>query len=153
MSDIKPGETGAVDNEVRGVFKSAEIAPQRMNSMTNSAVSDVAVERGIEELPVSTPLIVETPSVVAMQATTEVEPTAQIGRSLEDLQASMLRVSEVVQTVEQRQQQIEEAHHKAEEILAEVNRISAALSFDNSLRERINATIARTRRLRNGSDK
>jgi len=131
------------------------MAPQRINAMTNSAVSDVAVERGIEELPDAAASVgIEPAQTNDLQAVDEaVFAAASVTQSLEDLQASMAKVNEVVQTVEQRQLQIEEAHQKAEAMLAEVSRISAALSFDNALRERIEATIARTRRLRTGLEK
>jgi hypothetical protein len=61
------------------------------------------------------------------------------------------KVDALVQSVEQRQSQIEDAHNKAEAMLAEVSRIAEALTFSNALRDRINATVARTKRLR-GND-
>jgi len=155
MSEGRSPAAGTGESETRGVFKSAEMAPQRINAMTNSAVSDVAVERGLEELPNSAGSVViePTPTNALPVIEESVSATASVTQSLEDLQASMAKVNEVVQTVEQRQLQIEEAHQKAEAMLAEVSRISAALSFDNALRERIEATIARTRRLRTGLEK
>lgn len=155
MSENKSAASGSGESETRGVFKSADNAPQRINEMTNSAVSDVAVERGTETLPNSAASVVIEPAQMNdLQAADEsVAAAASVTQSLEDLQASMAKVNEVVQTVEQRQVQIEEAHQKAEAMLAEVSRISAALSFDNALRERIEATIARTRRLRTGLEK
>lgn len=155
MSEGRSPAAGTGESESRGVFKSADMAPQRINAMTNSAVSDVAVERGIEELPDAAASVgIEPAQTNDLQAVDEaVFAAASVTQSLEDLQASMAKVNEVVQTVEQRQLQIEEAHQKAEAMLAEVSRISAALSFDNALRERIEATIARTRRLRTGLEK
>ena len=155
MSEGRSPAAGTGESESRGVFKSADMAPQRINAMTNSAVSDVAVERGIEELPDAAASVgIEPAQTNDLQAVDEaVFAAATVTQSLEDLQASMAKVNEVVQTVEQRQLQIEEAHQKAEAMLAEVSRISAALSFDNALRERIEATIARTRRLRTGLEK
>jgi hypothetical protein len=38
-------------------------------------------------------------------------------------------------------------------MLAEVNRIAEAMTFSDSLRDRINATVARTRRLRGENGK
>ena len=164
MSENKGGAPGASESEVGGVFKSADIAPQRMNSMTNSAVSDVAVERGSVDMMIDrvieevvTPSFdgfVETPAETTLTAAEESRSAAAAAaQSLQEIQASMAKVNEVVQSVEERQSRIEEAHQKAEAMLAEVNRISEALSFDNALRERIQATIARTRRLRNGLEK
>lgn len=161
MSENKGGAQGASETEVRGVFKSADTAPQRMNSMTNSAVSDVAVERGSVDAVLDR--VIEEPGTAVAGGTVETaaadtgnhaeeasSAAATAAQSLQELQSSMAKVNEVVQSVEERQTRIEEAHQKAEAMLAEVNRISAALSFDNALRERIEATIARTRRLRNG---
>jgi hypothetical protein len=41
-------------------------------------------------------------------------------------------------------------YDQAEKMLEEVSRIKEALTFDNKLRERIEATIARTKNLRRG---
>jgi len=53
-----------------------------------------------------------------------------------------------VQSIEQRRVQIEETYQKAEAMLAEAQRITASLQVGDALRERIEATIARTRGLR-----
>jgi hypothetical protein len=53
-----------------------------------------------------------------------------------------------VQSIEQRRAQIEETYQKAEAMLAEAQRISASLQVGDALRQRIEATIARTRGLR-----
>jgi cell division septum initiation protein DivIVA len=77
----------------------------------------------------------------------------KVADTLESLEASVAKVDALVQSVEQRQSQIEDAHQKAEAMLAEVNRIAEAMTFSDSLRDRINATVARTRRLRGENGK
>ena len=64
------------------------------------------------------------------------------------LEASLAKVEETVQSIEQRRVQIEETYQKAEAMLAEAHRISASLQLGDALRERIEATVARTRGLR-----
>ena len=45
------GAHSSPESERGKLFKSSEVAVQRLNSATNSAVSDVALSRGIEEVP------------------------------------------------------------------------------------------------------
>ena len=117
------------------VFKSSGVTVHRLNSATNSAVSDVAVARGIEEIPTGHSI----DSEIAALTPGDAEGV---------LEASLAKVEETVQSIEQRRVQIEETYQKAEAMLAEAHRISASLQLGDALRERIEATVARTRGLR-----
>ena len=155
-TDMDHSDSGAPHGEVTGVFKSGDMPLQRLNSGTNSAVSDVAVDRGAEEFQPTQTFGVEQGMTPITRAPVEeelVDPKAKIADTLESLEASAAKVDALVQSVEQRQSQIEEAHQKAEAMLAEVNRIAEAMTFSDSLRERINSTVARTRRLRGENGK
>lgn len=145
------------DDEVTGVFKSGELPIHRLNSGTNSAVSDVAVDRAAED-PRNTGFEAPdalTPITRGAISTEGIEPkgAGTVEEALDSLEASVAKADALVQSVEQRQSQIDEAYQKAEAMLAEVNRIAAAMTFSDSLRERVNATVARTRRLRGQSGK
>lgn len=155
MSSVPPSghEPEAPHTESAAVFKSDEIHVQRFNAGTNSAVSDVPVERAAfegrsgvdhDDGPELTPI------TRAAEAADD-DPAPQPAGGLDAIDAAVAKVDELVQAVEARQAQIEEAQQKAEATLAEVNRIAEALTFSNALRERINATVARTRRLRSSS--
>ena len=136
--------------ETTSVFKSGDPTVQRLNPGANSAVSDVAVARAAEDSFQKSELIPEASESPAERSLVDEESTAAASATatLENLEATVAKVDALVQSVEQRQSQIEDAHSKAEAMLAEVNRIAEALTFSDSLRERINATVARTKRLR-----
>lgn len=141
--------------EPGGVFKSGDVAVHRLSEGSNSAVSGIAVERSVE-----LPRAAEehessgmTPITRASSSRDEpVENPVTVG-TFDTMQSAIAKADALMETVAQRQSQIEEAQHKAEATLAEVNRIAAALTFSDALRERINATVARTRRLRSENGK
>jgi hypothetical protein len=149
------GDSPNAHGEAPGVFKSGDMPVHRLSPGATSAVSEVAVERGVE--PVLSDMGTEdetalTPiSHIAVEDAPSSRTTAE--EKLEDLEVSVAKVDAIVQSVEQRQAQIEEAHQKAEAMLSEVNRIAEAMTFSNALRDRINATLARTRRLRGDNGK
>lgn len=156
-TDMDHSDSGAAHGDVTGVFKSGDMPLQRLNSGTNSAVSDVAVDRAAEDLDTAKSLVdFDTGMTPITRAPVEEEapdPKVKVTDTLESLEASVAKVDALVQSVEQRQSQIEDAHQKAEAMLAEVNRIAEAMTFSDSLRDRINATVARTRRLRGENGK
>lgn len=157
MSEKNDLDTQGSASPVTGVFKSTDYGPTKMNSMTNSAVSDVAVERGIESrTPARNTLALDrdpsTPVAPKPEETVEAG-ASQAARVVEDLQASMAKVDAAVQSIEERQAEIAESFQKAEELLAEVNRVRDALTFNDDLRKRIESTIKRTRALRANVDK
>lgn len=147
------------------ILKSAKSGPQRMSEFVNSAVSDNAVDRseleiqqnelyvgaGQETRPNevyvgSSPDI--TPNEVFVgQASDPLTPQQQ---QVETLQDTLAKADAIVESFEQRQAKLAEAYDQAEKMLEEVARIKEALTFDNKLRERIEATIARTKSLRRG---
>lgn len=175
-----------------GVFKSQDIAPQKMSKFANSAVSDKAVERSAEEpRPNSTyvgPMqkapeggvyvgpeqevgeggVYVGPQQEASADGLYVGPSAEPGDNsvhigaepespvdpvatkMEELQQSMAQVEEMRQNIEQRQAEVDQKMQEAEVMLAKVVRLSESLLVDDSLRKRIEATIARTRGLRRG---
>ena len=139
--------------ETTSVFKSGDPTVQRLKAGANSAVSDVAVARAAEDSFQKSELIPSVSESIPERSSIEEgsKAVASATETLEKLEASAAKVDALVQSVEQRQTQIEDAHNKAEAMLAEVNRIAEALTFSNSLRERIDATVARTKRLRGNS--
>jgi hypothetical protein len=152
-NESEGGAHSSHESERGKLFKSSEVAVQRLNSATNSAVSDVALSRGIEEIPTGEWVDKAVPSAIPPSAQPEVDPSAVTPVPTPDepetaLEASLAKVEETVQSIEQRRAQIEETYHKAEAMLAEAQRITASLQVGDALRERIEATIARTRGLR-----
>jgi hypothetical protein len=139
--------------ETTSVFKSGDPTVHRLNAGANSAVSDVAVTRAAEDSFQKSELIPAVSESTPERSSVDEGSTvvASATETLEKLEASAAKVDALVQSVEQRQTQIEDAHNKAEAMLAEVNRIAEALTFSNTLRERIDATVARTKRLRGNS--
>ena len=71
-------------------------------------------------------------------------------KKVEALQETLAKADALVESFEQRQAKLTEVYDQAEKMLEEVSRIKEALTFDNKLRERIEATIARTKNLRRG---
>jgi hypothetical protein len=152
-NESEGGAHSSPESERGKLFKSSEVAVQRLNAATNSAVSDVAVSRGIEEVPTGEWVDEALPSASQPFAQPEVDPSAAPpvptpGDAEQMLEASLAKVEETVQSIEQRRAQIEETYQKAEAMLAEAQRISASLQVGDALRQRIEATIARTRGLR-----
>jgi hypothetical protein len=143
--DDEPSQT-----ETASVFKSGEAPVHRLSAGTNSAVSDIAVERGAFEARSTVEVAAHpTPPVVAHAAVQDDEdPMPPAARGTDAIESAAAKVDTLVQSVEARQAQIEEAHRKAVEMLAEVQQIAEALTLSDALRERINATVARTQRLR-----
>jgi DNA repair ATPase RecN len=66
------------------------------------------------------------------------------------LQETLKKADAIVESFEERQAKLADAYDKAEKMLEEVTRIKESLTFDDKLRERIEATIARTKNLRRG---
>lgn len=150
MSERKNDEVLSTAGPKSAVFKSADHGPTKMNELTNSAVSDVAVERAAEDF---TPANFEVPTNEPAAPLPITEPAEDQGvaaaaKAAEEIAASMAKVEAAVQSIEERQAEISESFHKAEELLAEVNRVRDALTFNDDLRNRIERTISRTRSLR-----
>ncbi len=156
MSEINNDEIPNVVGPKSAVFKSAEHGPTKMNSMTNSAVSDVAVERVAEAVAPAKPGSPEIERAAAISPVTEPPGQAEAAapaKVAEEVAASMAKVGAAVQSIEERQAEINESFHKAEELLAEVTRVRDALTFNDDLRDRIERTISRTRNLRGNVSK
>ena len=77
-------------------------------------------------------------------------PSGYFQQKVEALQETLAKADALVESFEQRQAKLTEVYDQAEKMLEEVSRIKEALTFDNKLRERIEATIARTKNLRRG---
>ena len=166
MSERNNDEIPNVVGPKSAVFKSADHGPTKMNSMTNSAVSDVAVERLAEAITPADSEAVEIERAAAMAPVAESEAAAVLvtqapeeiaaaaaAKAAEDIAASMAKVDAAVQSIEDRQAEISESFHKAEELLAEVTRVRDALTFNDDLRKRIERTVSRTRTLRGNVSK
>ncbi len=148
MSNVNSNESG-------GVFKSAEITPQKFKAGTNSAVSDVAVERAEE--PAIAPIerraegALEPTTVSRSELDTAEASLPSVPDPAEDLRAAAQKAEAIVESIAEREAKIEESYRKAEAMLHEVERIKESLTFDDALRRRIEATVARTRGLRGKS--
>lgn len=150
MSERNNDEVPSTAGPQSAVFKSADHGPTKMNELTNLAVSDVAVERAVENF---TPANFEVPTnesaaPLPITGPAEDQGVAAAAKAAEGIAASMAKVEAAVQSIEERRAEISESFHKAEELLAEVNRVRDALTFNDDLRKRIERTMSRTRSLR-----
>jgi flagellar biosynthesis/type III secretory pathway protein FliH len=150
MSDPMDEDSKGTPGAVAGVFKSAEMAPHKLAPGTNSAVSDVAVDRDAESVSHHS---VDSPAQPQPSATpsedSSVPAIVQAANSATDqLQASVAKADAAIRSIEERQMALEESFQKAEAMVAEVARVSASMSLNDELRKRIAATIQRTRGLR-----
>lgn len=154
MTTVQTGpedhDAGSPNHEGAGVFKSGEPQIRRLNAGMNSAVSDVAIEHAALDDGHRADVDVEPASPVSAWAVQDGVPDASGSPAgdLDAVESAVAKVDAIVQSMEARQAQIEAAHEKAEAMLAEVNRIAEELTISDALRDRINATVARTRRLR-----
>jgi predicted nuclease with TOPRIM domain len=123
-----------------------------MSEFVNSAVSDSAVSRAEVEIQKNEVYVGAVPEAtpdevfIGQTADTVVLPEQKV----EALQETLAKADALVESFEQRQAKLTEVYDQAEKMLEEVSRIKEALTFDNKLRERIEATIARTKNLRRG---
>ena len=78
------------------------------------------------------------------------EPVRGEPTQVDALQETLKKADAIVESFEERQAKLADAYDKAEKMLEEVTRIKESLTFDDKLRERIEATIARTKNLRRG---
>ncbi len=151
MSDKKNTDEHFRPDET-GIVKSASSGPQRMSEFVNSAVSDSAVSRAEVEIQKNEVYVGAVPEAIpdevfiGQTADTVVLPEQKV----EALQETLAKADALVESFEQRQAKLTEVYDQAEKMLEEVSRIKEALTFDNKLRERIEATIARTKNLRRG---
>lgn len=164
MNEKTNNNDEGLDNNV---LKSARPQTQRMNEFVNSAVSDGAVDRAELEFQknevyvgaaaAATPnevFIGASPAATADEVFVGAAPEPikadPVAEAVEELQGSLRRATSAVESVEERQAQIEAVYQKAEQMLEEVTRISQAMTVNNELRDRIKATMARTKDLRRG---
>jgi predicted nuclease with TOPRIM domain len=123
-----------------------------MSEFVNSAVSDSAVSRAEVEIQKNEVYVGAVPEAtpdevfIGQTADTVVLPEQKV----EALQETLAKADALVESFEQRQAKLTEVYDQAEKMLEEVSRIKEALTFDNKMRERIEATIARTKNLRRG---
>lgn len=154
MTTVQTGSGGhdarSPNQEGAGVFKSGEPQIRRLNEGMNSAVSEVAIEHAALDDGHRADVDVEPASPTAARAVQDdaADASGSPTGDLAAVESAVAKVDAIVQSVEARQAQIESAHEKAEAMLAEVNRIAEKLTISDALRDRINATLARTRRLR-----
>jgi hypothetical protein len=133
-------------------LKSTTSGPQRMSEFMNSAVSESAVSRAEIEVQKNQVYVGATPAAVPNEVFVGQTPEAPKPeeKKVEALQETLAKANALVESFEQRQAKLTEVYDQAEKMLEEVSRIKEALTFDNKLRERIEATIARTKNLRRG---
>ena len=151
MSEKKTTEDQVRPDE-GGVLKSASSAPQRMSEFVNSAISDSAVARSEVEIQKKEVYVGTAPEVTPNEVFVGQTPETQKPeeRKVDALQETLAKADAIVESFEQRQAKLADVYDQAEKMLEEVSRIKEALTFDNKLRERIEATIARTKGLRRG---
>ena len=123
-----------------------------MSEFMNSAVSESAVSRAEIEVQKNQVYVGATPAAVPNEVFVGQTPEAPKPeeKKVEALQETLAKADALVESFEQRQAKLTEVYDQAEKMLEEVSRIKEALTFDNKLRERIEATIARTKNLRRG---
>jgi hypothetical protein len=153
-----------------GILKSAKSGPQRMSEFVNSAVSEAAVDRAEVDVKKNEVYVGQaaqgapndvfvgaTPGATADEvfvgAAAEPMKADPVTQALEELQGSLQRANTAVESVEERQAQIEAVYKKAEQMLEEVTRISEAMTVSSALRDRIKATMTRTKDLRRGVER
>ena len=150
MSSESDPDSGRRKSEVAGVFKSAGVSLHTIAPGSNSAISNVAVEReaeasfSAEHVHGLTGDALPTLSVAAADS---VFPAGGIEKVAEELRATMAKVDTTVQAIEARNAELELSVQKAQALLDDVSRVGAALSLNDDLRKRIEATIRRTRAL------
>jgi len=151
MSDRKNSDDHFHPDET-GILKSTISGPQRMSEFMNSAVSESAVSRAEIEVQKNQVYVGATPAAVPNEVFVGQTPEAPKPEEekVEALQETLAKADALVESFEQRQARLTEVYDQAEKMLEEVSRIKEALTFDNKLRERIEATIARTKNLRRG---
>jgi DNA-directed RNA polymerase specialized sigma54-like protein len=151
MSDRKNSDDHFHPDET-GILKSTTSGPQRMSEFMNSAVSESAVSRAEIEVQKNQVYVGATPAAVPNEVFVGQTPEAPKPeeKKVEALQETLAKANALVESFEQRQAKLTEVYDQAEKMLEEVSRIKEALTFDNKLRERIEATIARTKNLRRG---
>ncbi|MGA0055064.1 MAG: hypothetical protein ACO3JI_08550 [Steroidobacteraceae bacterium] len=151
MSEKKTTEDQVRPDE-SGVLKSADSAPQRMSEFVNSAISGSAVARSEVEIQKNEVYVGTAPEVTPNEVFVGQTPETQKPeeRKVDALQETLAKADAIVESFEQRQAKLADVYDQAEKMLEEVSRIKEALTFDNKLRERIEATIARTKGLRRG---
>ena len=151
MSEKKNTEEHFHPDET-GIVKSVSSGPQRMSEFVNSAVSESAVARaevGIQKNEVYVGASSKgVPNEVFVGQVPDVQQPEE--QKVDALQETLAKADAIVESFEQRQAKLAEVYDQAEKMLEEVSRIKEALTFDNKLRERIEATIARTKNLRRG---
>ncbi|MEN9526306.1 MAG: hypothetical protein RLY56_257 [Pseudomonadota bacterium] len=151
MNDKKSTEEQFRPDE-HGIVKSTSSGPQRMSEFVNSAVSDSAVSRAEVEIQKNEVYVGASPEAVPNEVFVghTPEPLKLEENKVDALQETLAKADAIVESFEQRQAKLTEVYDQAEKMLEEVSRIKEALTFDNKLRERIEATIARTKNLRRG---
>ncbi len=151
MNDKKSTEEQFRPDE-HGILKSTSSGPQRMSEFVNSAVSDSAVSRAEVEIQKNEVYVGASPEAVPNEVFVghTPEPLKLEENKVDALQETLAKADAIVESFEQRQAKLAEVYDQAEKMLEEVSRIKEALTFDNKLRERIEATIARTKNLRRG---
>ncbi len=151
MNDKKSTEEQFRTDE-HGIVKSTSSGPQRMSEFVNSAVSDSAVSRAEVEIQKNEVYVGASPEAVPNEVFVghTPEPLKLEENKVDALQETLAKADAIVDSFEQRQAKLTEVYDQAEKMLEEVSRIKEALTFDNKLRERIEATIARTKNLRRG---
>ncbi len=154
MNDKKnPEELFRAD--ATSVLKSTTSGPQRMSEFVNSAVSENAVDRSELNIQQNKIFVGSSPDVTPNEVFVgqAPDPLTPQQQQVETLQDTLAKADAIVESFEQRQAKLAETYDQAEKMLEEVTRIKEALTFDNKLRERIEATIARTKSLRRGGQR
>jgi len=163
MSENKNPESAHRAEESSELFKSAGSVPHKVDSFSHSAVSGHAVDHLDETSAANKVFVGFSPGAISdavhvgsspealnqLHVGSEPEPVADAGPSpLDELEISVSKAAQMMQAVEAQRAEVESKLQEAQQILQQVEQIKSFISVDDTLRNRINATIARTASLR-----
>ena len=167
MSDNSHNDSGVEPKT--GIFRSNSHQPQTLDEALGSAVRSSAVEQVAEVVPAQQLYVGPTVDAVSDQVhvgafdhvitgstvapADEVphpvaEKAALLNTKVEQTNAALEQVNDMMQTVQARQAELEHSYAQAQQMLHEVEKVHAALTVNDRLRHRIEETLRRTNELK-----
>ena len=152
-----------------GIFRSSTHHAPKLDEALGSAVSGPAVDQVAVEHPANSLYVGPAAEVSADHlhvgaaeqagpndgltgsAQTQGPPEDQVAvltAKVEKTQAALEQVNEMLQSVQNSKAELEHKHAEAQQMLAEVEKIHAALTVNDRLRQRIQDTLHRTSQLK-----
>jgi len=163
MNDNKVSDGHVRGEESSELFKSSGMTPHKVDAFSNSAVSGHAVDH-LDAEPVENKVFVgfephALKDDLHVGSAPQGSDQVHVGNSpeavapdtysaMDELDASVRKAEQMMQAVEAQRAEVESKLQEAQLMLQQVEQIKAFISVDDSLRNRINATVARTASLR-----